>query len=54
MDELPQLDGTSRFKISDSGFVDKLMELAEGEEVTIGEPYYDEEGHFYHVGYLRD
>ncbi len=53
MDEVPQPDGTSLYYLSDSGYADKLRMKAGGEPVTVGETYYDEEGHFYHAGYLK-
>jgi alpha-D-ribose 1-methylphosphonate 5-phosphate C-P lyase len=48
MNELPQADGTSLFELSDTGYADKLV-AGEAPGVT----YYDEQGNFYHDGYLK-
>ncbi len=53
MNEIPQDDGTSTHEISDTGYLDKLVMRQRSEEVTIGETYYDDEGNFYHDGYLK-
>jgi len=53
MNEIPQDDGTSAHEISDTGYLDKLVTQQRGEETTIGETYYDDEGNFYHDGYLK-
>ncbi|MFZ4816984.1 MAG: alpha-D-ribose 1-methylphosphonate 5-phosphate C-P-lyase PhnJ, partial [Phototrophicaceae bacterium] len=49
MAELPQVDGSAAYEISDEGYADKL---AAGEPV--GATYYDDEGNFYHDGYLAE
>ncbi len=48
MNELPQEDGTSQYELSDSGYAEKLAN-----EATTGATYYDEQGNFYHAGYLK-
>jgi alpha-D-ribose 1-methylphosphonate 5-phosphate C-P lyase len=48
MNELPQDDGTSQYELSDSGYAEKL---ANGVPITA--TYYDQEGGFYHDGYLK-
>jgi len=53
MNEIPQDDGSSAHEISDTGYLDKLVTRQRGEEATIGETYYDDEGNFYHDGYLK-
>lgn len=40
MNEIPQADGGSLFEVSDSGFGEKALRLAEGETVTVGETWY--------------
>lgn len=53
MNEIPQDDGSLRHEISDTGFVDKLVQAARGEPVTLGPTYYDDQGRFYHAGFLK-
>ena len=53
MNELPQADGTSQYELSDSGYAQKLASKNGGEDVTVGPTYYDDEGQFYHDGYLK-
>ena len=48
MNELPQEDGSSQYELSDSGYGEKLLL-----ETAVGATYYDEEGRFYHDGFLR-
>jgi alpha-D-ribose 1-methylphosphonate 5-phosphate C-P lyase len=47
MDELPQADGSSRYRISDSGYVEKLIAHLKNELTAIGPTYYDTNGRFY-------
>jgi alpha-D-ribose 1-methylphosphonate 5-phosphate C-P lyase len=54
MDELPLAGGGSLFRISDTGYVEKLARLARGEPATLGPTYYDDEGRFYQPGVLRE
>lgn len=54
MNEIPQADGSSAYEISDTGYADKLIAQSQGETATIGETYYDDEGNFYHDGYLKE
>lgn len=56
MDELPQADGSTRYQVSDTGYAAKLVRRARGKagsDALVGETYYDDEGHFYHDGYLK-
>ncbi|MCU0494029.1 MAG: alpha-D-ribose 1-methylphosphonate 5-phosphate C-P-lyase PhnJ [Chloroflexaceae bacterium] len=53
MDELPQTDGTSLYRISDTGYIEKLVKQQRGEAAHVGETYYDEAGQFYHAGFLK-
>jgi alpha-D-ribose 1-methylphosphonate 5-phosphate C-P lyase len=53
MNELPQLDGSSKFQLSDTGFALKLVRRLRGEAADVGETYYDSQGNFYHAGYLK-
>ncbi len=54
MDELPQQGGSSLFRVSDTGYVEKLVAQAKQEPVTVGPTYYDDRGHFYKAGVLRE
>ncbi|MBI1282692.1 MAG: carbon-phosphorus lyase complex subunit PhnJ [Anaerolineaceae bacterium] len=49
MNELPQADGTSQYELSDSGYAEKLAQHPE----ALGKTYYDDQGNFYHAGYLK-
>lgn len=49
MNELPQADGTSQYELSDSGYAEKLAQQPD----TLGKTYYDDQGNFYHAGYLK-
>lgn len=53
MNEIPQDDGSSTYEISDTGYADKLIARQEGDTIEPGETYYDDEGNFYHAGYLK-
>jgi alpha-D-ribose 1-methylphosphonate 5-phosphate C-P lyase len=53
MNELPNADGTMVHEISDSGYADKLVELANGGDASIGFTYFDDDGKFYHRGFLK-
>ena len=48
MNELPQSDGSSKFELSDSGYLQKLLS-----NTPVGATYYDEDGGFYHDGFLK-
>lgn len=52
MNEVPQADGSARYELSDTGYAEKLSTAAEGGPPP-GSTYYNNEGDFYHVGYLR-
>lgn len=53
MNMLPQSDGSTRYVLSDTAYAAKLLRHADGEPVTIGATYYDEQGAFYHSGFLK-
>ncbi len=53
MNELPQDDGSVLHELSDTGFAEKLAVLKLGKPVTIGATYFDEQGKFYHEGFLK-
>jgi alpha-D-ribose 1-methylphosphonate 5-phosphate C-P lyase len=53
MNELPQDDGSSIFEVSDTGYADKLVARKQGESAEVGATYYDDEGKFYHAGFLK-
>lgn len=53
MNELPQDDGTSQYELSDTGYLRKLVARKNDDPVSIGQTYYNEEGEFYHEGYLK-
>jgi alpha-D-ribose 1-methylphosphonate 5-phosphate C-P lyase len=48
MNELPQDDGSTSFELSDSGYAEKLRN-----DVAPGATYFDQQGNFYHDGYLK-
>jgi alpha-D-ribose 1-methylphosphonate 5-phosphate C-P lyase len=48
MNELPQPDGGAQFELSDSGYARKLTDQS-----ASGATYYDDQGNFYHDGYLK-
>ncbi len=48
MNELPQADGSSQYELSDSGYAEKLAT-----HQATGATYYNDQGHFYHDGYLK-
>jgi alpha-D-ribose 1-methylphosphonate 5-phosphate C-P lyase len=54
MNEIPQEDGSSAYQVSDTSYAAKVISQMHREAVTIGETYYDDEGKFYHAGYLKD
>ncbi len=54
MNEIPQPDGSMCYQASDTGYVEKLVRRARGEPVAIGATYYDDDGTFYHPGYLKE
>ncbi|MBC8099471.1 MAG: alpha-D-ribose 1-methylphosphonate 5-phosphate C-P-lyase PhnJ, partial [Armatimonadetes bacterium] len=47
MNELPQADGSALYELSDTGYAEKIT------AGTPGVTYYDQEGTFYHDGYLK-
>jgi alpha-D-ribose 1-methylphosphonate 5-phosphate C-P lyase len=53
MNEIPQDDGLSAYELSDTGYMEKLVKHMRGEDAEIGSTYYDDEGNFYHDGYLK-
>jgi alpha-D-ribose 1-methylphosphonate 5-phosphate C-P lyase len=48
MNELPQDSGGAVFELSDSGYAEKLKN-----EIVPGKTYFDQQGNFYHDGYLK-
>ncbi len=53
MNEIPQDDGTSEYELSDTGYLHKMVSQQQGDAILIGDTYYNEEGEFYHDGYLK-
>lgn len=53
MNEIPEPDGSSSYELSDTGYAAKLQQRARGEDVTVGATYFDEDGQFYHEGFLK-
>ncbi len=54
MTEIPAADGTAQYEISDTGYIEKLKARGKSEPtVALGETYFDDEGKFYHDGYLK-
>ena len=56
MNEIPNEDGSSVYEISDTGYVEKLLALRRDRHIPgtrLGETHYDNNGNFYHRGYLR-
>jgi alpha-D-ribose 1-methylphosphonate 5-phosphate C-P lyase len=51
--EIPLAGGDVLYEVSDTGYGAKVAARSRGEDVTIGETYYDDEGNFYHAGYLQ-
>ena len=52
MTEIPQPDGSVHYEISDTGYIEKLKALHDAAD-QLGQTYYDDEGQFYHAGYLK-
>jgi alpha-D-ribose 1-methylphosphonate 5-phosphate C-P lyase len=53
MDELPVEGGGSLFRISDTGYLAKLLRQRQGEPAEPGPTFYDDEGRFYQPGVLK-
>jgi alpha-D-ribose 1-methylphosphonate 5-phosphate C-P lyase len=53
MNEMPQPDGSATYEISDTGYLEKLAAQQRGQTTAIGSTYYDDQGNFYHDGYLK-
>lgn len=53
MNEIPQPDGSTQYVLSDTGYAAKLSARARGDVVDVGETFYDDQGNFYHAGYLK-
>ena len=53
MNELPQDDGTMLYELSDTSYATKLVAQRSGQAITLGETYFDEQGKFYHPGFLK-
>lgn len=54
MDELPAQGGGSIFRISDTGYAEKLVRRSRGEPADIAPTYYDDDGNFYLPGVLKE
>ncbi|PNY81437.1 alpha-D-ribose 1-methylphosphonate 5-phosphate C-P-lyase PhnJ [Deinococcus koreensis] len=52
LNELPQEGGSSLHELSDAGYGETLLRGREDGQVRPGATYYDDEGGFYHDGYL--
>lgn len=53
MNEIPQADGSAVFELSDTGYADKFV-TDETDAAAIGQTYFDNDGRFYHRGYLKN
>ncbi len=53
MTEIPQDDGASSYELSDTSYLEKIVNQQHGHPNTIAPTYYDEDGQFYHAGYLK-
>lgn len=53
MNELPQADGTVLYELSDTSYAAKLVACHTGHPIAIGQTYFDDQGHFYHPGFLK-
>lgn len=53
MNEIPQGDGSARYEVSDSGYLEKAVRQREGEAVRVGTSYYDDDGSFYRDDIIR-
>jgi alpha-D-ribose 1-methylphosphonate 5-phosphate C-P lyase len=53
MNEIPEPDGNARYVLSDTGYAEKLIATARDAAVELGATYYDDQGSFYHAGYLK-
>ncbi len=51
--EIPLTGGDVRYEVSDTDYGAKITAMVQGEAVNIGATYYDDEGNFYHAGYLK-
>jgi alpha-D-ribose 1-methylphosphonate 5-phosphate C-P lyase len=53
MNEIPQPDGTSTYELSDTGYMEKVAPADATQTEPPGATYYDQQGNFYHDGYLK-
>lgn len=53
MTELPQPDGSVLHELSDTSYAAKLVARAAGKAVPLGPTYFDEQGEFYHAGFIK-
>lgn len=53
MNELPQSDGSTLYELSDTSFAAKLVAQANQTNAAIGRTYFDDQGRFYHKGFLK-
>lgn len=53
MNELPQDDGSVLYELSDTSYAAKLVAQRGGQTVALGATYFDDQGQFYHQGFLK-
>lgn len=53
MNEIPQQGGSALYEISDTGYVEKVLQAQRGEAAGADNTFYNREGAFYQDGYLR-
>lgn len=53
MNEIPRPDGGADYQLGDTGYAEKLIGRDRGEPAPIGATYFDDQGEFYHAGYLK-
>ena len=53
MNEIPQADGSARYELSDTGYLEKLLAKQRGVGSGPAPTYYDDEGNFYHDGIVQ-
>ena len=53
MTELPQADGTLLYELSDTSYAQKIVAQAAGNAINLGPTYFDDQGNFYHPGFLK-
>lgn len=53
MNENPTDDGGSKYEISDTGYLEKILARRDGAAQEPGPTYYDHNGAFYHPGFIK-